>query len=121
WTRVIAEVVEVRPPASGEEDVIAGRGSGTPLVTPPARLVAGAEFVRRPRRIRVIAHGEYRARNAIQQGAGRDRAATAGNLTVRDIAGADEHGHFRVRWSLRGNERALDRLCERRSAHRGEP
>src|SRR6185295_6427974 len=77
WTGVFAEIVVIGSSVIGQIIVVARRGPRSGLVTSPARLVALLKLLGGSRRIRVIADGEHRAGNLIEQPRGRDRARAA--------------------------------------------
>jgi hypothetical protein len=104
---VLAEVVEVRRGVGGEVVVVAWSRACARLVTAPARLVTVVKLVGSRRRVRVIADGEHRARNRIEQTGRCGRAGAVGDLAVRNVARAHEHGRLTIRRGLNANRRVL--------------
>src|SRR5688572_16179496 len=68
--------------------VVAGRGPGTVLVPAPRRVVAIAEVLPRSGEVRVVAGGEDRAVDRIQEPG---RAFGSARAADSDVAGTDEH------------------------------
>jgi hypothetical protein len=90
-----AEIIEVGRSVAGIEIMIAGRWVRARFVTAPCRPVAILEFLRAAVGIDVVAYGEHRAGNFVEQlGSG----FCAGKIAaVGDVARADEHGVARAR------------------------
>src|SRR5215216_2952918 len=102
WTCAVAKIIVVPLRIGGKVIMVAWCGTCPRLVTTPAPIVAVLKFLRRPRRIRVIAYGEHRTRNFIEQCCGGDGARAAGDGAVGDIAGADQNGRLLILHSGHG-------------------